>query len=290
MPPATGSIRHMGRALPGLLPTRKAAKPGQTDHLQDGASGRFCERPQGVSPHDRNTHVRHRPVGRGAARRVQWVGQHRLYEPAERVIERWGSGLCALVEPSRCARCRPRRVGRSLRSSTCRRAGRRAIRPGIRQGGARAGVPRRHGERPDLVFRGTVTAVAPGRAVGPSASEQIRFREVTIRVDEVVRSTASTPASVLVEEEGWLASGVGYTMNDIGWSAVGDTGYFFLHQKSDRPGAYRLTASNGRALIAGGAVRVSGEDHSPWPQGVGPDQLDRAVRAAAKPTTTGGAR
>ncbi|HPZ68456.1 MAG: hypothetical protein KBG78_06890 [Dermatophilaceae bacterium] len=142
----------------------------------------------------------------------------------------------------------------------------------------------------DLVFRGTVTAVAPGRAVGPSASEQIRFREVTIRVDEVVRSTASTPASVLVEEEGWLASGVGYTMNDIGWSAVGDTGYFFLHQKSDRPGAYRLTASNGRALIAGGAVRVSGEDHSPWPQGVGPDQLDRAVRAAAKPTTTGGAR
>jgi len=106
----------------------------------------------------------------------------------------------------------------------------------------------------------------------------------------VVRSTASTPASVLVEEEGWLASGVGYTMNDIGWSAVGDTGYFFLHQKSDRPGAYRLTASNGRALIAGGAVRVSGEDHSPWPQGVGPDQLDRAVRAATKPTTTGGAR
>ena len=140
----------------------------------------------------------------------------------------------------------------------------------------------------DLVFRGTVTAVAPGRAVGPSASEQIRFREVTIsrRGGAVHRPTRS----VLVEEEGWLASGVGYTMNDIGWSAVGDTGYFFLHQKSDRPGAYRLTASNGRALIAGGAVRVSGEDHSPWPQGVGPDQLDRAVRAAAKPTTTGGAR
>lgn len=151
----------------------------------------------------------------------------------------------------------------------------------------------------DLVVRATVSQIRRGRTVGPEDAP-ITFREVSLDIGSVVyqRPGRAVPSSVVVEEEGWTAEGLGFTMNGVAWSRTGDTGYFFLHRKSDaRDGTYRLAGSHGRALITGSSVALSGDNshgEGPWDAtGVrsrGAQGLDTEIRAAAGKARSGQAR
>lgn len=111
----------------------------------------------------------------------------------------------------------------------------------------------------DLVVRGAVTAINPGRTVGgsggndaPAAAEEyappsgaIRFSEVVVRVDEWLGGTREIePGSeIALEEETPVAA---LAPN----SQVGDSGIYFVMEKGDRPGAYVLSGSPARFLQA----------------------------------------
>jgi hypothetical protein len=148
----------------------------------------------------------------------------------------------------------------------------------------------------DLVVKATVTGVERGRTVGPK-EDTITFRKVGLDIDQVVyqRPGRPTPRSVIVEEEGWASDGTGYTMNGVAWSRRGDTGYYFLHRKTDGSrDTYRLIGSHGRALVIGSSVALSGDNthgEGPWgrtavaTRGIGALQTElqaAAVRARSR--------
>ncbi|MEV4417646.1 hypothetical protein [Catellatospora sp. NPDC049609] len=118
-----------------------------------------------------------------------------------------------------------------------------------------------------LVVYGTVSAVGEGRFTGAdedgSTTSQIRLRNVTITVDDVLHNPKNTliPPSILLEEEGWDSLGRGYLLNGVAWSQVGDTGYFFLRRAVGNANAYELTSSDGRVLSVNGALQPSNTEH-----------------------------
>jgi hypothetical protein len=146
----------------------------------------------------------------------------------------------------------------------------------------------------DLVVRGEVLAVEPGRlfgAVDPSgdASEQaVRSQVVTIRVDDVLATVDPTanPAPgtvVLVEEEATLADGTPLRVDGARPTRMGDEGIWFLAATGDPdfPG-FTVVNSQGRYLHgAGDALR--GADRSDALvrslEGLGAAGLARAVSA-----------
>ncbi|MFE9689336.1 hypothetical protein [Micromonospora sp. NPDC005806] len=117
-----------------------------------------------------------------------------------------------------------------------------------------------------LVVYGSVSAVEPGRIASvdedPAAvGGDIRLRNVTITVWDVLHNPKNmlVPPTITLEEEGWDEEGRGYLSNNVAWSEVGDSGYFFLRRDLDvsDPHTFLLASSDGRALEANGVLEPS---------------------------------
>ncbi|MEH1166649.1 hypothetical protein V6V47_14815 [Micromonospora sp. CPCC 205539] len=117
-----------------------------------------------------------------------------------------------------------------------------------------------------LVVYGTVTAAVPGRLGSvdedPAAvGGDIRLRTVTIDVSDTLHNPKRLifPRMITLEEEGWDEEGRGYVSNNVAWSQVGDSGYFFLRRSAGTsdPYTYQLASSDGRALVVDGFLRPS---------------------------------
>ncbi|SOD86258.1 hypothetical protein SAMN06272765_3709 [Streptomyces sp. Ag109_G2-15] len=115
-----------------------------------------------------------------------------------------------------------------------------------------------------VIIRGTVQNTAPGRTVG-SAEEggTDQARNVTLRVDAVMKKGGATIGSTLtLEEWGWDGSGNGYQMENLTWSQVGDTGYYFLTRDAVTLN-WRYVSTQGRVLNKDGIVRSSADPEGP---------------------------
>jgi hypothetical protein len=131
----------------------------------------------------------------------------------------------------------------------------------------------------DLVIKGSVQTVEPGRVVGEEDAA-IQFAQVTLSVDRVLFGSLDA-TSLLVEEYGLEANHP---------SQVGDHGVYFLHQKIDAPTFYRLVNSQGRFLDVGTGGLLALDDEAPWVRAIEAmslAQLERAVQAAAVAVATG---
>jgi hypothetical protein len=121
-----------------------------------------------------------------------------------------------------------------------------------------------------LVVQGTVAAVEPGRIASvdedPAAvGGAIQLRKVTITVWDVLHNPKNmlVPPTITLEEEGWDEQGRGYISNNVEWSEVGDSGYFFLRRSpgvSD-PHTFQLASSDGRTLVAAGVLEPSNPEN-----------------------------
>lgn len=131
----------------------------------------------------------------------------------------------------------------------------------------------------DLVVSGTVVAIEPGRTVGGSGGKDafaaedeyavptgaIQFNEVVVRVEEWLGGTTTIePGSEVVLEEETPAAALAPS------SQVGDSGVYFVVEKDDWPGAYRLSGSPARFLRTADSDALLGSN---------PD-FDWAARAA----------
>ncbi|MEW1774860.1 hypothetical protein [Streptomyces sp. NPDC086777] len=115
-----------------------------------------------------------------------------------------------------------------------------------------------------VIIRGTVQSVAPGRTVG-SAEEggTDQARNVTLRVNAVMKSGGATiPDTLTLEEWGWDGSGNGYQMENLTWSQVGETGYYFLKRDAITLN-WRYASTQGRVLNKDGIVRSSADPEGP---------------------------
>ncbi|MFR9777595.1 hypothetical protein ACL02O_16260 [Micromonospora sp. MS34] len=149
-----------------------------------------------------------------------------------------------------------------------------------------------------LVVYGTVTAAEPGRVASvdedPAAvGGDVQLRTVTIDVWDVLHNPKSmlVPPTITLEEEGWDEQGRGYIANNVVWSEVGDTGYFFLRRSygvSD-PYTFQLASSDGRALVADGALEPSNPENelAASISGMTAGLLDQAVVSASAAVAAG---
>lgn len=125
----------------------------------------------------------------------------------------------------------------------------------------------------DLVVRARVVDTARGEMIGADgadpASAGIVVREVTLEVDEVLRTGGPTVAvgtRLAVAEEGWLASGEPLIVDGLGASATGDDGIWFLQRVAGSadgaPGdRFVVVNSQGRYLVDGGRLTgATGDD------------------------------
>ncbi|SCG45406.1 hypothetical protein [Micromonospora halophytica] len=121
-----------------------------------------------------------------------------------------------------------------------------------------------------LVVLGTVLSAAPGRLGSvdedPAAvGGDIRLRTVTLDVVDVLHNPKNllVPPRITLEEEGWDEEGRGYVANNVAWSEVGDTGYFFLRRAAGvtDPHTFQLASSDGRALVVDGALKPSNPEN-----------------------------
>jgi hypothetical protein len=107
------------------------------------------------------------------------------------------------------------------------------------------------------VVKATVVSVEPGRVAGTEPETQFRYRQISLRVDEVLASkNGITPgSSIELEEEGWMVkNGQGYTVNGITWSKGEESSLYFLTLKNESGLAgprYRLTNSASRYIETG---------------------------------------
>lgn len=149
-----------------------------------------------------------------------------------------------------------------------------------------------------LVVQGTVTAVGPGRLTGldedPAAvGGGVRLRNVTIEVWDVLHNPKNmlVPPTITLEEEGWDENGNGYIANNVAWSEVGDSGYFFLRRSygSGDPHTFQLASSDGRALMADGVLEPSNpeNDLATSISGMTVTQFDQTVVSASAAVTAG---
>jgi hypothetical protein len=147
----------------------------------------------------------------------------------------------------------------------------------------------------NLVVYGDVVSVDQGRLTGgeddgAAVGGEIRLRSVTITVYSVLHNPKNllVPPSIILEEEGWDDEGRGYITNNVAWSQVGDSGYFFL-RKSVGANTYRLTSSDGRALIVNDSLQPSNPENELAGQiaGMQPTALNAAVQQASQQYATG---
>lgn len=145
----------------------------------------------------------------------------------------------------------------------------------------------------DLVIQGKVTAISPGRTYGDDKEALITTRYVDIDVLDVLHGPADL-STVRLEEEGYDADGVGYVMNGVQWSKVGDEGYFLLRKHPDSKDTYLQVSSYGRILYVGDKTGPSGheplDEGRPW-AGHGQDLknkdgIEAALRKAVKTAAT----
>ncbi len=117
----------------------------------------------------------------------------------------------------------------------------------------------------DIVAEARVGEISTGRSVGPD-DDTITFRE--IRLDITRQYRGERVSQILLEEEGIDANGEEYQLNDLRWLEDGDEGIFFLAEKTDAPGNYRLVNTQGRILFAGSASEFA-EPEGPVAQEMG---------------------
>lgn len=137
----------------------------------------------------------------------------------------------------------------------------------------------------DLVVRGTVVDLSRGRVVGSPGGASIESRIVGVAIDDVLAGPTPPGATVMVEEEGFLADGTPIALNGSRPPEVGDVGVWFL-QRLDDPelAAYLITGTQGRFVVGpGGAVEGSDPDDPVVAElaGAGLDVIAERVRAAA---------
>lgn len=148
----------------------------------------------------------------------------------------------------------------------------------------------------DLVVRGTVVAVEPGRVFGDPGQAAVRSRLVTLTIDEVVAGSGATGSSLVVEEPGWLDDGTPIEVDGVPASAVGTTVLWFLQSvpplTSDAgsgPATYVLTGPQGHYVVEGDRLLGAGGDEAePLArrlEDLGLDGLRAAIRGLVAPTS-----
>lgn len=135
----------------------------------------------------------------------------------------------------------------------------------------------------DLVVIGTISASAPGRAVGDERdpNDNLVFTEVRLEVDEVIAGLADDV--IVLEIDDSLIPREGR------WDVPGTAVLLFLHERSDRPGTYRPTNTQGVFIVDGDRLTpaVVDDDFTQSFAGIGrPDAL-RQLREAADAVTRG---
>jgi hypothetical protein len=130
----------------------------------------------------------------------------------------------------------------------------------------------------EVVVRAVVVAVGPGPAAEPDGGPAFRLRSVTVKPREIVKGAPATDL-VRFAEPGYTSDGVGFTLNGVAWSRVGDEGWFFLVGSDDS--WMRLVSSYGR-LLEDGPSGLAPASRGPWRgQPVGdPEAIESVVRAA----------
>jgi hypothetical protein len=117
----------------------------------------------------------------------------------------------------------------------------------------------------EVVVRAEVVAVGPGPEVSGADGARFQLRSVTLRPREIVKGAVAT-ALVRFAEPGYTLDGLGFTVNGVAWSRVGDEGWYFLTRSDDT--WMRLVSSYGRFLVTGAEPVAD------------PDAFAEAVRAA----------
>lgn len=134
----------------------------------------------------------------------------------------------------------------------------------------------------DLVIRGTVQRIEPGRILG-DGDAAIQVAQVTLSVGRILFGETAT--SIVMLEEYGLERGHP--------SLRGDVGVYFLHRKTDAPDFYRLVNSQGRFLEDGTGGLVAIDDGAAWVralEGRSLSQLERGVEDAARAVLEGRVR
>ncbi|CUR57447.1 exported hypothetical protein [metagenome] len=117
----------------------------------------------------------------------------------------------------------------------------------------------------DLVVRARVTATSKGRTYSEGQGDEYTSRYVDLEILETFKGAEVFGSSIRMEEEGWDAEGVGYVVNGLQWSHVGEEGYYFLSPLDG--GTYGQRGSFGRILTTGEEVGPSGHEPDragPW--------------------------
>ncbi|MBO9524026.1 MAG: hypothetical protein J7518_21020 [Nocardioidaceae bacterium] len=133
-----------------------------------------------------------------------------------------------------------------------------------------------------VVLRAVVVAIGPGPEAGGG---RFLLRSVTLRPVELVKGEVAT-ALVRFAEAGYTRDGTGFTLNGVGWSRVGDEGWYFLARSGD--GWMRLASSDGRFLVAGASTGPSGRqsaEDGPW-RGLDAGEVDAVAEAVRGSVTT----
>ena len=131
----------------------------------------------------------------------------------------------------------------------------------------------------DVIVDGTVDSTQPGRVVG-EGDAALQFTQVDLKVNEVLFGSLSSP-SVTIEEGGLEGNHP---------SKVGDTGIYFLHEKVDAPGIYRLVNSQSRFLETSKGTLLAPNDEAQWVksiEGMTLDELKALIATAVNAVEEG---
>jgi len=130
----------------------------------------------------------------------------------------------------------------------------------------------------DAVVIATVTGSEPGRSVGDEIdpADNLVFTQVTIEVDQVIWGDLKQDALALEIDESAIP-------RQDRWDVADTTVLLFLHEKSDNPGIYRPTNSQGVFVVSGDRLvpGVSDDDFTESFSRLGLDKaLDRLTEAS----------
>ncbi|GAA4625907.1 hypothetical protein GCM10023196_031980 [Actinoallomurus vinaceus] len=132
----------------------------------------------------------------------------------------------------------------------------------------------------DLVIRGRVTQITPGRHIGSSGMDGQRVRDVAIKIEQVfLNKTGTTPATVTLDEWGWDDRGHGFQIEGVTWSNAGDENYYFLRRIDE--GRFRLVSTQGRVSVKGSRLSPTAAEDSPVHEAV-ERQSETAFRASLR--------
>ncbi|MGI5482763.1 hypothetical protein [Streptomyces lavendofoliae] len=132
-----------------------------------------------------------------------------------------------------------------------------------------------------VVVQAKVTGVQPGRTSGSEETGGVeQARDVTLQVTDTLKNYQGATTTLVMEEYGWDADGNGYQVENVAWSDVGDTGFYFL-RKTDDGQRWRLVNTQSRALDKGGWLQSSAQPGSELAAaltGYQPDELAYQIR------------